>query len=44
MQRQFVATVPNQLWSADITYVPTLAEGFIYLAMVLDVFSWRVVG
>lgn len=34
---------PNQLWVADITYVPTWA-GFLYLAVVLDAFSRRVVG
>lgn len=44
VQRQFAATAPNQLWIADITYVPTLYEGFLYLAVVLDVFSRRVVG
>ena len=41
--RAFVATAPNQLWVADITYVPTWA-GFLYLAIVLDVFSRRIVG
>jgi putative transposase len=44
VQRQFTASAPNTLWIADITYVPTLAEGFLYLAVVLDVFSRRVVG
>lgn len=44
VQRQFVATQPNHLWIADITSVPTLAEGFLYLAVALDVFSRRVVG
>ena len=44
VQRQFVATAPNQLWIADITYVPTTREGFLYLAVILDVFSRRVVG
>lgn len=44
VQRQFVASAPNHLWIADITYVPTLHEGFLYLAVVLDVFSRRVVG
>ena len=34
---------PNQLWVADITYIPT-AAGFLYLAVVLDVWSRRVVG
>jgi putative transposase len=43
LQRQFVAAVPNVRWTADITYVPTWA-GFLYLAVVLDVFSRRVVG
>lgn len=43
VQRQFVADAPNQLWVADITYVPTWA-GFLYLAVVLDVFSRRIVG
>ena len=41
--RCFDAEAPNRLWVADITYVPTLA-GFLYLAIVLDVFSRRVVG
>ena len=44
VQRQFVATQPNQLWIADITYIPTRLEDFLYLAVVLDVFSRRVVG
>jgi putative transposase len=43
VQREFQATAPNQLWVADITYVPT-AAGFLYLAVVLDVFSRRIVG
>ena len=43
VDRKFVATTPNQLWVADITYVPTWA-GFLYLAVVLDVYSRRVVG
>ncbi len=43
VQRHFTATAPNQLWVADITYVPTWA-GFLYLAIVLDVFSRRIVG
>ncbi len=43
VQRKFVADGPNQLWVADITYVPTWA-GFLYLAVVLDVFSRRIVG
>lgn len=43
VNRQFVAMRPNQLWVSDVTYVPTWA-GFIYLAIVLDVWSRRIVG
>jgi putative transposase len=43
VQRQFVASAPNQLWVADITYIPTWA-GMLYLAVVLDVWSRRVIG
>lgn len=43
VQRRFVAERPNQLWSADITYVPTWS-GYLYLAVVLDVYSRRVIG
>ena len=41
--RRFVTQGPNQLWVADMTYVPTWA-GFVFLAIVLDVWSRRVVG
>ena len=43
MSRDFSAEGPNQLWVADITYVPTWA-GWLYLAVVLDAWSRRVVG
>jgi putative transposase len=43
VERNFAADGPNQLWVADITYVPTWA-GFLYLAVVLDAWSRRVVG
>ena len=43
VKREFKAQAPNQLWVADMTYVPTWA-GFIYLAVVLDVWSRRIVG
>ena len=43
VDRKFVATAQDQLWVADITYVPT-AIGFLFVAIVLDVFSRRVVG
>ena len=43
VDRDFSADGPDRLWVADITYVPTWA-GFLYLAVVLDAFSRRVVG
>ena len=43
VDRDFSAEGPDQLWVADITYVPTWA-GFIYLAVVLDAFSRRIIG
>jgi putative transposase len=43
VERNFSATGPDRLWVADITYVPTWA-GFLYLAVVLDAFSRRIVG
>ena len=43
VERRFAADAANQLWVADITYIPTWA-GFLYLAIVLDVWSRRVVG
>ena len=43
VDRRFVATAPNQLWIADITYVATWS-GFAYAAFVTDVFSRRIVG
>jgi len=43
LNRDFHADQPNQKWVADITYIPT-AEGWLYLAGVLDLFSRKVVG
>jgi putative transposase len=43
VERNFAAPGPNRLWVADITYVPTWT-GFLYLAVVLDAFSRRIVG
>lgn len=43
LDRQFTATAPNQKWVADFTYVWT-SEGWLYVAVVLDLFSRRVVG
>jgi putative transposase len=43
VDRHFVATRPNHLWVADLTYVATWA-GFVYVAFVIDVFARRIVG
>jgi transposase InsO family protein len=43
VERQFVATRPNQLWVSDFTYVATW-QGFVYVAFVIDVFARRIVG
>jgi putative transposase len=43
VDRRFYSDGPNRLWVADITYIPTWS-GFLYLAMVLDVYSRRIVG
>jgi putative transposase len=41
--RNFTTTEPDQAWVADITYIPTL-QGWLYLAVIIDLFSRRVVG
>ena len=43
LAQDFQADAPNQKWEADITYLPTLA-GWVYLAVVIDLFSRKVVG
>ena len=43
VDRDFAVDGPDRLWVADITYIPTWA-GFVYLAMVLDAWSRKVVG
>jgi putative transposase len=43
VDRNFTADAPNKLWVADITYIPTWA-GFLFLAVVIDVWSRKVVG
>lgn len=43
VDRNFTAGGPDQLWVSDITYIPTWS-GFLFLAVVLDVYSRRVVG
>ena len=41
--KAFARTAANRAWAADITYVPT-DEGWLYLAVVLDLYSRRVIG
>lgn len=41
--RDFAAAAPNRVWLADITYIPT-AEGWLYLAAIMDLFSRKIVG
>jgi transposase InsO family protein len=43
VRRRFSASRPNQLWVADLSYVPTWS-GFVYVAFVIDVFSRKIVG
>lgn len=43
LAQDFTATAPNRKWVTDITYLPT-AQGWVYLAVVLDLFSRKVVG
>ncbi len=43
LNRQFTAAAPNQVWAGDITYIAT-GEGWLFLAVVLDLFSRQVVG
>ena len=43
LARDFTATAPNQRWVADITYIRT-GEGWLYLAVVLDLYSRAIVG
>lgn len=43
LQQDFTASGPNQKWAGDITYVWT-REGWVYLAVIIDLFSRRVIG
>lgn len=43
LNREFTAEAPNEKWAADITYIPT-REGWLYLAVVLDLYSRKIVG
>jgi len=44
VDRQFTANRPNQLWTADLTYVPLQRGGFCYTALITDVYSRMIVG
>jgi putative transposase len=43
LDRQFETTAPDQVWTTDITYIPT-QEGWLYLAVVMDLYSRMIVG
>ena len=43
LNQNFLTDAPNKVWVSDITYVPT-QEGWLYVAMVMDLFSRRIVG
>jgi putative transposase len=43
LNRNFTVSAPNQVWAGDITYIPT-EQGWLFLAVVIDLFSRRVVG
>jgi putative transposase len=43
LKQNFVADAPNRRWAADITYIPT-HQGWLYLAVVMDLYSRRIVG
>jgi putative transposase len=43
LDRNFTAAMPNRAWAGDVTYIPT-EEGWLYLAVVMDLFSRRIVG
>jgi transposase InsO family protein len=43
VQREFAAAQPNEKWAADSTYVPT-RQGWLYVAVLMDLYSRRMVG
>ena len=43
IERNFTTAAPNRIWLADITYIPT-AQGWLYLAAIMDLFSRKIVG
>ena len=43
LNQNFNPIAPNQIWAGDVTYLKT-GEGWMYLAIVMDLYSWRIVG
>jgi len=43
LEQNFQATAPNEVWMADITYIPT-DEGWLYLASIMDLYTRKIVG
>lgn len=43
LEQKFETARPDQVWTVDITFIPT-AEGWLYLAVVMDLYTWMVVG
>lgn len=43
LNREFAASAPNERWTSDITYIPT-QEGWLYLAVVMDLYSRKIIG
>ncbi len=43
LEQNFTATAPNQKWAGDITYLAT-SKGWLYLAVIIDLYSRQVVG
>ena len=44
LNRDFKATAINQKWCADITYIYTIKDGWTYLAIVVDLYSRKIIG
>lgn len=43
LEQDFTTTAPNQEWAGDITYL-AISEGWMYLAVIIDLYSWQVIG
>jgi transposase InsO family protein len=44
IRQDFKANEPNEAWVSDISYIPTQEEGWVYCAMILDLFSRKIIG